>query len=211
MGIVERKEREKQQRKIEIVDAAEKVFFTRGYGNSTMDDVAKEVELSKGTLYLYFKSKEEVYHAIVQRGIKTLNQMFEDAVVNKENGICKVRAIGEAFVRFFFEYSNYHDAMIFDQAKTSHMDCDCETEIMNLEVKKKTNEILIDAIQEGIDDGTIRKDLDPVMTSILLWGSTMGVLQLVRHKGEILSTFFKKDGDQIINEYFDFIYKSISS
>jgi TetR/AcrR family transcriptional regulator len=50
MGITERKEREKEQRRNAIIDAAEKIFFTKGMDNSTMDDVAEEAELSKGTL-----------------------------------------------------------------------------------------------------------------------------------------------------------------
>ena len=59
MGIAERKEREKLQRRKDIIDAAEKVFFYRGFESATMDEIAEKVELSKGTLYLYFKSKEE--------------------------------------------------------------------------------------------------------------------------------------------------------
>ena len=61
MGIAERKEREKEQRRKAILDAAEKVFFEKGLKYSTMDDVAEEAELSKGTLYLYFKNKEELF------------------------------------------------------------------------------------------------------------------------------------------------------
>ena len=56
MGIAERKEREKLQRRNDIIDAAERLFFQHGFETPTMDDVAREAELSKGTLYLYFKS-----------------------------------------------------------------------------------------------------------------------------------------------------------
>ena len=53
MGTLERKEREKLARKIEIVNAAERVFFEKGFENSTMDDIAKEAEFTKKTLYSY--------------------------------------------------------------------------------------------------------------------------------------------------------------
>ena len=59
MGIAERKERERQQRREEIIKAAEEIFFSRGTESATMDEVAERAELSKGTLYLYFKSKED--------------------------------------------------------------------------------------------------------------------------------------------------------
>ena len=54
MGISERRQREKEQRKTEITDAAERLFFSRGYEDVSMDDIAREVDLNKATIYLYF-------------------------------------------------------------------------------------------------------------------------------------------------------------
>ncbi|MBD3290820.1 TetR family transcriptional regulator, partial [candidate division KSB1 bacterium] len=96
MGIIERREREKEQRRNDIIDAAERVIFSKGRATSTMDDVAEEAELSKGTLYLYFKSKEELYLAIHLRGLGILKKMFSDAVASRKTGIEKVKAVGEA-------------------------------------------------------------------------------------------------------------------
>jgi AraC-like DNA-binding protein len=53
-GNSERKEREREQRRNSIIDAAEKIFFTKGIAGATMDDVAAEAELSKGTLLSVF-------------------------------------------------------------------------------------------------------------------------------------------------------------
>ncbi len=61
MGILERKEKEKQQRRDDILGAAKEVFFSKGLMSATMDEIAEKAELSKGTLYLYFASKEELY------------------------------------------------------------------------------------------------------------------------------------------------------
>ena len=57
MGIHERKEREKEHRRDEILNAAQKVFFEKGLQSATMDEIAEAAELSKGTLYLYYGSK----------------------------------------------------------------------------------------------------------------------------------------------------------
>lgn len=56
MGTTERKKREKERRRNTIIDAAEKVIFSKGLDQSTMTEIAQEAELSKGTLYLYFKN-----------------------------------------------------------------------------------------------------------------------------------------------------------
>ena len=67
MGIAERKEREKQQRKEEIIQAAESVFYSLGLDQATMDDIAAKAELSKGTLYLYFRSKEDLFFEVEKK------------------------------------------------------------------------------------------------------------------------------------------------
>ena len=61
MGIAERKQREKEQRRQHILQVAETIFLEKGINSSTMDEIAAVCELSKGTLYLYFKSKEELF------------------------------------------------------------------------------------------------------------------------------------------------------
>lgn len=211
MGVAERKEREKQQRRNDIIDAAEKVFFSKGYDNSSMDDVAKEAELSKGTLYLYFHSKEDLYAAIVGRGAKVMNQLFSEAVAGQPDGLCKTKSIGQAFIKFFNDYPDYHDALMFDQSKLTVLDCDeCLNEIAALEVKKRSNEIFIGAIREGIADGSIRNDLDPVLTAMILWGQTMGILQLVKNKGVILNKVFSVNPQEILDEHFKSAYKMLS-
>ena len=92
MGIVERREREKEQRRSNILDAAEEIFFSKGFNTATMDEVAETAELSKGTLYLYFKSKEELYYGIASRALSLLREMFQKAADRQKTGIEKVRA-----------------------------------------------------------------------------------------------------------------------
>ncbi|HEM49361.1 MAG TPA: TetR/AcrR family transcriptional regulator, partial [Caldithrix sp.] len=97
MGIAERKEREKEQKQNAIIDAAEKVIFSKGLEAATMDEIAEIAEFSKGTIYLYFKNKEDLYFAIHSRGIQILHQMFEQAIENIEKGIDQVLAVGRAY------------------------------------------------------------------------------------------------------------------
>ena len=59
MGIADRKERQKEIRRTDIIEAAERVIFANGYAAATMDDVAKEAQFSKRTVYIYFDSKEQ--------------------------------------------------------------------------------------------------------------------------------------------------------
>ena len=64
MGIQERKRRERRRRRRQIMIAAKRVFSIKGFSKTTMEDIARESELSPGTLYLYFKNKDELYASL---------------------------------------------------------------------------------------------------------------------------------------------------
>ncbi len=97
MGIQERKKRERERRRQQIIVAAKRVFSEKGFSKSTMEDIAREAELSPGTLYLYFKNKDELYASLSLRILQYLNIRLED--VKKEKDIDprdKIVAIKEA-------------------------------------------------------------------------------------------------------------------
>ncbi len=73
MGIQERKERERERRRQQIMVAAKRVFTEKGFTKSTMEDIASEAELSPGTLYLYFKNKDELYASLTLRVLQYFN------------------------------------------------------------------------------------------------------------------------------------------
>jgi len=97
MGIQERKQRERERRRQQIIVAAKRVFSEKGYSKSTMEDIAREAELSPGTLYLYFKNKDELYASLSLRILQYLNIRLED--VKREKDVephKKIDAIKEA-------------------------------------------------------------------------------------------------------------------
>lgn len=211
MGIAERKEREKEQRRNDIIDAAERVFFSKGVDAATMDHVAEEAELSKGTLYLYFKSKEELYFAINHRGLKILESLFTEAVEKTKSGLEKVRAVGMAYFRFYDEYPHYFNALLYYEAK----------EVKEMKVDSVLSEcadagfhsmqILIGAIRAGIQDGSIHPSNDPEKTALLLWGMTSGLIQLVALKGQHMSQEHGMDIEGLTPYAFDFIRRALEN
>ena len=212
MGIVERREREKEQRRNDIIDAAERVFFSQGLDSATMDDVAEESELSKGTLYLYFKNKEDLYLAIHLRGNKILKSLFEKAVEGNQTGIEKTRSVGNAYVEFYKKYPDYFNAMIYYESHDINFDDPESVAVKCLIEGKETLEILVEAIVAGIKDGTIRPDIDPLKTSISLWGQTTGIIQIAMLKENIiLEKQFSLSANDIIDYTFDLIFHSLKA
>ena len=209
MSIIERRERDKQQKKNHIIDAAERLFFKKGYTNASMDEVAEEAEYSKGALYLYFKDKEDLYLAINSRGLLILKDLFEKALQQGKNGLNKARKIGEAYFHFSQEYPNYYNAMHYYECtqinfkirETSAQQCE--------ETGQQVLGIVAKAIQTGIDDGTIRNDLDPMNTATVLWAHSTGMISIMSIRGEHLKEQHNLNVENVMKLSFEMMSKSL--
>ena len=207
MGVAERRWREKEQRRATIMDAAERVFFDKGVDRATMDEVADRAELSKGLLYFYFKNKNDLCHAIVHRGLKVLYQFFERALRDHERGIDQVRAVGAAYIRFAREYPDYFNLMAWFEAEQSE-----ETDPESYETACDNEgeaciELVARAVQNGIEDGTVRADLDPLVTAIMLWGQTHGIIQVASYKQA--KHRHRVSADHLLEASLDFIARGL--
>ncbi|MFC2088738.1 TetR/AcrR family transcriptional regulator [Calditrichota bacterium] len=209
MGIQERRGREKEQRRNEILNAAEKVFFSKGFNQSTMDEVAETAELSKGTLYLYFKNKEDLYFAITYRSMTILRSMFKDAVKQHKKGIEKVRAIGRAYHRFSQDYKNYFNMMMHFEAVQNSLNLDaCVFDEMHLH-GQSVMQVLVEAIQTGVDDGSIRSNIDPLKTAFLLNGVSSGIIHLIARESQHIKKMEAFEPEELMDTFFDFTVNAL--
>ena len=98
-----RREREKQARYDAILNAAELVFSEKGYERTSMDDIARTASLSRALLYVYFKDKAAIQRGIMLRAGQSLVTRFENALGSAETGLAQIRAMGEAYYRFYLK------------------------------------------------------------------------------------------------------------
>jgi len=185
---LERKEKEKEQRRNTIIDAAQALFFAKPYDEITMEAIAEKVRLAKGTVYLYFNSKEEVYSAVALRGSRILNRMLKGHVEGKKNGLEKAFATGEAYYQFSKEHQDYF--RVFAEAENLDLCSDYKTSQELFTISNETLEIVVNSVIEGERDGSIRPDLDPKLTAIFLIQSTKSMIQLTPS----FERFLKKTG-----------------
>jgi TetR/AcrR family transcriptional regulator len=178
MGITERKKREKDQRKKEILDAAETLFFSREYNSVSMDEIATIAELNKATLYLYFRNKEALFSAIVLRGMRILNTMYQECMKKPVQGVTKVALLEESYYRFTSQHPDYQRLIKYYGMERFNTENPGFAEIQ--EEFAVSRRFFYDAIREGIDDGTIRNDIDPFLLTIFLMTTLMSVLSLTR-------------------------------
>ena len=177
MGGVERKEREKELRRESIVDAAERIFFNKGFEHATMNDVAEEAEFSKGALYLYFHSKNELCMAILQRSLLILkNKMTKLLNNNTLSGIEKFAKIADIFIAFSHEHPNHYNSLL--SYREHRENCPASGSILQstIEENKNMNKIFSDLIKQGQADNAIKKNIDADMLSLAIWGNFTGIM-----------------------------------
>lgn len=207
MTLADRKEREKKQRQNDIINAAEKLFFSRGYDNVSMTDIADEVELSKATLYLYFKDKESLFFAIALRGARILNAKYDECSKLNTSGLDKLRAMGQGIHEFSQRYTDYFRMLTYSGSERfCGMDSDDAREI--LELTNKNIGLIRDAFEQGMKDGTVRSDLSPLEMAIYLCITSLSIMNLDPRWKKVLETAGISN-DQFVEDFRHFIGPSI--
>ena len=189
MGITERKEREKEQRRNMIIDAAEKVFFKKGIENSTMDDVAAEAELSKGTLYLYFKSKEDIQLAIAMRGSEILKEMMQKRLSKNKTGYENLLELADISIDFSNKHKHYYEFFLFFQSTSFEKLNLEESRITEYLTEQSPLAIVQECVRKGIKDKSLRTDIPADVFAATLWSQLLGVMIVINHKRNIYRMF----------------------
>ena len=186
MTVASRRERERQQRREQIVDAAEKVFFAKGFSATTMEQVAAEAELSKGTLYLYFKNKDDLFIALSVRFLRALAERFEDIVGASGTGLQMVETMMRTYADAVRDRPRHFRNFAESLATGYAMDISVPGFLEHQRLAGKLIGILVSALVRGTQDSSIRSDIDPAQTASQVWGGLFGILLLDINREELL-------------------------
>lgn len=188
-----RREEEKERRRGEIVDAAERLYDEVGWDAVTMENVARRARLSRALIYVYFQDKNDLLHAIAERALIDLRRRFEAAVAKHAKGIDKVQAIGEAYVLFQQEKPYSFDACSRFHA---HQAEGQPAETACARAGDAVIGVIVRTLLEGQADGTIRRDLgSPAQVCVMLWAFTHGLIQIATNKSQEIARHGVKVGE----------------
>ncbi|MBN1317362.1 MAG: TetR/AcrR family transcriptional regulator [Anaerolineales bacterium] len=177
-----RRERERQERRAAILDAARQVFFTQGIYQTTMDDVATAAEVSKGTVYLYFETKETILALLLQEGLALLIQQL-DIAYNAEKNLpapTRLRFMAKAYFQFFQSYPHYYRLLIMFERRKFQESVDPKLYEHTLMRSTRGLAYVIQALEQGIDEGIFHVE-DPKRSASVLWAMLHGVYVILGH------------------------------
>ena len=201
MGIKERKKRERERRRQQIMVAAKRVFTQKGYEKSTMEDIAREAELSPGTLYLYFKSKDEMYASLCLRVLRFINVKV-DHVINDDDAeyedkqIKLLHTMKELYAYDPLILNNMFHLQSSDTLRT--LSPDLLDEINDL--SRKALQSMAGMFEQGIRAGKII-DRNPLALADILWALFSGIVLWEESKKMIIAD--RSDMDKSFEVAFD--------
>ena len=177
-----RREREKEERRQSILQAARVVFFENGFHRATVDDVAERAEVSKGTVYLYFESKETILAHLLLEGLGELIEKLEEAytATNHLSADERLRHLGRAYLRFFEEEPDYFRLLVAMDRGRFQDSVESEVYQKVLSASLEGLDLVAQVVQQGIDEEIFRCCAVRPAASIL-WATLNGVLELMEH------------------------------
>jgi AcrR family transcriptional regulator len=201
-----RREREKAQRREHILDCAEDLVIRDGLDGLSIDAVAKEAELAKGTLYLYFKNKEAILeHLTIRVRVYLLKKFHEEADLH-ENPLDKLKGILLLTHRMHNESGLYSHLMAFDQ----HNHRLFESKEL-AQASKNITAFVVSLIDQGKAQGLIRQDVHAANFAYIMWGTSVGMTQMVEARQEVIKGEAHQSADSIFHDYAHFFIQGIKA
>lgn len=178
MGTKERKEREKNRRRDQILTAAIDLIEQQGFEKTTMDEIAEKAELSKGTLYLYYKDKSSLFQAIKKRALQSMHQEFLQVIQQDKKGAELVKNMVSAFLDQIKKNFTFTKAvMLYKNSSSNEPPEDSPIVDKCIHIENELLMLMVRAIQIGIQDGSISTKLDPKILALQIGFQMKGILQ----------------------------------
>lgn len=183
-----------------ILAAAERLFSEKGTEGTTMDDIAREAEYSKATLYVYFQSKEEIVGAILLNGLAMLKKRVRQAIDSHEDWYAAYDAVCQAILEFYAENPTAYEAVMAGGAGTVEAKSDQDVRRAIREFCKELAQFL----EKGKSAGAVVGEQNYTEMVMLFWASVSGMIRMAGSGGQLLEQIgktreeFLKDGFRLI-------------
>lgn len=174
-----------------ILDTARRLLISDGYARLSMRKIAREIGYSATTIYLHFKNKDQLVHALIEEGVSRLHRRLLSRSNQNGEGVRKrLRNLCSEYVVFGLDNPEYYEIMYM-----LHPENLARYPADKYRRARKNLELLASVYQEGID-GNVFQRLDPMLAASIIWSHMHGVVSL------ILSERFdaRLDKDRVIGE-----------
>jgi AcrR family transcriptional regulator len=201
-----RREKEKEMREQAMISAAIKLFSEKGFNNASMDEIAKEAEFTKRTIYKYFESKEDLFFGVALYGFKTMFSYFSETAKKGKTGYEKIINACYGYYKFHKEYPELLRIMnIISMLKNT----DTPRKREWLEFNNSMFKGMQALFELGKRDGTINKDIDSWMGANSFAFITTGFFNQFAKTGKSFTKAHKLSEDEFVSFVIELLGRSI--
>ena len=178
MGLEERRKREKESRRQAILRSARKLFFDKGFKSVTVELIARKAELSKGSVYLHFRSKEEIYSQILLNDIAAFQKKISTLLQSGESPTGMLIQFSRIYIDFFLNDRELFRILMAFMLSTDQMNLPAQ---MHDHIVKATNrqvEIMEGILKLGIERGQFSATMNLRRNRNAIWGLLNGIISL---------------------------------
>jgi len=209
MESLSKRDKEKQAHEKEILTAAEKIFCLKGYEDASMDEIAKEAQFTKRTVYQYFENKDDLYFAVVLRGYKKLFLKITEVNKRQQSGYEKLEKSCRSYYQFYRENPDFVRLINY----WGHVRKKSTEEGRNKNELIQFNKIMLqdikEIIEEGRADGSIQYELDSEKTALSLMFLITGFFKQLTSTGDNFTDFFSLNPEEFSFYTIDLVIKPL--
>ncbi len=208
-----RRELSKNEKKEAVLDAAEIIFFEKGFELSTMTDIQVATGFSKRTIYAYYESKKNIVYEIMKRSFFTLSSMLIQAQQSnpQTDPIEKIRQLFTVVYEFQVKHPFYMQVLM--DYRNLELEDDMIVEKEYITSNQASGMEILGYLENNIVEcqklGMIDQNRDPKRITVMVWGFYSGLLDLLYKKQEFIVMNFEQDPNAVIEYSIDYLIKTI--
>jgi TetR/AcrR family fatty acid metabolism transcriptional regulator len=158
-----------EYRTSELLEAARTVFSKKGFHDATIDDVAHEAGVAKGTVYLYFKSKQEIYLSALRDGIELLIHEMRTEAAAAESAETKLRKLIATKIAYFDKHRDFFRIFQSELGRMEKTMAECK------DLYFEQAQIIEEVLKQGIKEGALQKQVNTRKAAFAVTDLTRGV------------------------------------
>jgi AcrR family transcriptional regulator len=183
VGLLERRGKEKDNRKKLILKSARTLFFKKGFNNVTVDEIAKSSELGKGSIYLYFNSKEEIYAQILLNDIEDFNQQVSVLLNKKKIAADLLVEFSNIYVDFFFNDGELFRILMTYMLQPAKMNLTEKLNSQILTANARSIDVIGKILKLGVSSKEFSANINIKQNQNAIWGLLNGIISLYIFSG----------------------------
>lgn len=201
-----RKRETPELRKNQIIAAADLVLLEVGIDRFTVDQVIEKAGIAKGTVYNYYKNKDQMLAELGAKALRLLHETFSNATAEVGSFVDKIKAICYAHYDYTKKYPAYSELISYMERPEFDLHMQGY-----LNLSYDLTDFVVNLVKEGQRVGEIKKGIEPHMLTYIVWATNVGVVQFVEAKKSMLKNHHEISTKEMVNTFADMMTEGIKA